>query len=161
MVLGNTGMLTVNRPIKLSECLDGTSNVIVVGEQSGLVGANDLRNRYVGGWAGAAMDGGYFTTDPTYAGPLTDSFTRWCPTGSGPINAFTTGITVVGVANNSRTAPGFASFTYSANTILNSFHAGGINALRTDGSVQFVPDSADFPTFQKLCVRDDGLVGDL
>src|SRR5262249_39325226 len=70
MVLGNTGMLTVNRPIKLSECLDGTSNVIVVGEQSGLVGTNDLRNRYVGGWAGAAMDGGYFTTDPTYRGPL-------------------------------------------------------------------------------------------
>ena len=159
MVLANTGMMTVNNAIRIADCTDGTSNTLMVGEQSGSVGTQDLRNWYVGGWAGAAMDGGYFSGGP--AGPLTDSFSRWCPTGSGPVNAFTTAITVVAYRINSRTAPGPAAFSYSANTILNSSHPGGINGLMTDGSVRFFSDGMDFPTFQNVCVRDDGIpIGD-
>jgi prepilin-type N-terminal cleavage/methylation domain-containing protein/prepilin-type processing-associated H-X9-DG protein len=153
MVFANTGMLTVNQGIRIADCLDGTSNTIAVGEQSGLVGPNDLRNSYRGGWAGAAMDGNY-GGDST--GPHTQAFSVWCPTGTGTINAYTSGITVVGYRNNSKTAPGPANFAYSANTILNSFHPGGINVLLTDGSVRFVSDNVDFTNFQNLCVRDDG-----
>jgi len=45
-----------------------------------------------------------------------------------------------------------------SNTILNSFHTGGINASFTDGSVRFISDNIDFLNFRKLCVRDDGQV---
>lgn len=155
MTFANTGMLTVNQGIRIADCTDGTSNVIAVAEQSGLVGTNDIRNYYRGGWAGAAMDGNY-AGDST--GPHTQSFSVWCPTGSGVINAYTMGITVVAYRNNSKTAPGPASFSYSANTILNSFHPGGINVVLTDGSVRFVSDNVDFTNFQNLCVRDDGQV---
>jgi prepilin-type N-terminal cleavage/methylation domain-containing protein/prepilin-type processing-associated H-X9-DG protein len=158
-VLADTGMLVQNRGMKLSACTDGTSNVLAVGEQSGRVGSGtgaavDRRARYRGGWAGAAMDGGPYGGTPV--GPHTGPLVEWCPTGSGAYNIYTTAITVVGVRNNSRTAPGFASATYSSNTILNSFHPGGINALLADGAVRFVPDAIDFPNFQALCVRDDG-----
>ena len=61
-------------------------------------------------------------------------------------------------ANNSKTTASGSDYPYASNTILNSSHAGGINALFTDGSVTFIADSIDFVNFQKLCVRDDGLV---
>jgi prepilin-type processing-associated H-X9-DG protein len=156
MVFSNSGMLTVNFGMRVSDCTDGTSNTIIVGEQSGSVGGRDLRSSYVGGWAGAAMDGGYFTGGPL--GPLTTPMITWCPTGSGPINAYTMGITVVAYKNNSKTAPGPASFIYSANTILNSMHPGGINVMYTDGSTRFVSDNVNFTAFQAACVKDDGTV---
>ncbi|WP_020470757.1 DUF1559 domain-containing protein [Zavarzinella formosa] len=155
MVLSQTGVLTFNRGIKLAEITDGTSSTIAVGEQSGKVGTSEIRASYRGGWAGAAMDGGPYAGD--VQGPHTGPMSSWCPTGTGIINDYTGGITTVAYANNSKTAPGPASFSYSANTILNSFHTGGITALLSDGSVRFVTDSVNFANFQKMCVRDDGL----
>jgi prepilin-type processing-associated H-X9-DG protein len=67
------------------------------------------------------------------------------------------GLTCNAYIINSKTAPAGAGFTWGGNTILNSFHAGGINVLLTDGSVRMVGDSVDFPVFQAACARNDGL----
>jgi hypothetical protein len=67
------------------------------------------------------------------------------------------GLTTVAYAPNSATAGAGANITYGYNTILNSFHSGGVNMLVSDASVRFVSNSMDFVNFQKLCVRNDGL----
>jgi prepilin-type N-terminal cleavage/methylation domain-containing protein len=155
MVMANSGMLVANEAIRIPDCIDGTSNTIIVGEQSGAVGTLDLRNGYTGGWSGAAYDG--MCCGDT-GGPYLTGLASWCPTGSGAFNVYPIGITVVAAQNNSKTAPGIASFTYSANTILNSFHPGGINVLISDGSVRFTSDNVTFANFQAACVRNDGVV---
>ena len=43
-----------------------------------------------------------------------------------------------------------------ANPPLTSAHPGGVNTLRTDGSVQFMSDTIDLETMTFLAVRNDG-----
>lgn len=71
------------------------------------------------------------------------------------------GLSSVAYANNSKTAAAGANTSYVGNSILNSFHTGGITVLLGDGSVRFIPDSIDFVTYQRLCVRNDGFVANL
>jgi prepilin-type N-terminal cleavage/methylation domain-containing protein/prepilin-type processing-associated H-X9-DG protein len=145
----NNGMLLWNEQTTIASCTDGTSNTIFVAEQSGKVanqtgnGAPDLRNGYYSPWGGC--------TNGSAQG------VRSCGTG-GCGDLWGLGLTANAYAINSKTAGAGASFTWGGNTILNSFHSGGINVLAVDGSVRFVPDSIDFNLFQRLCVRNDGLV---
>jgi prepilin-type processing-associated H-X9-DG protein len=37
-----------------------------------------------------------------------------------------------------------------------SYHPGGLNVLRVDGSVKFVPDSIDYATWRAAATRDGG-----
>ncbi len=62
-------------------------------------------------------------------------------------------------ADNAKAAG--AGTSYVGNTVLNSFHTGGITVLMGDGSVRFLPDSVDFLTDQRRCSRADGLVATL
>ena len=136
----NNGMLAMNQTFSISDCTDGTSNTIIVAEQSGLVGTSDYRNGYYSPWGGC-----------TVSSPIGAQ-----PAGS---DMWGMGLTCVAYANNSNTASAAgANTSYKGNTILNSFHTGGINVLMTDGSVIFIPNSLDFAMFQRMCVRNDGLV---
>lgn len=60
-IMANSGMLVINEAIRIEQCTDGTSNTIMVGEQSGYVSdadgnceRGDCRNGSYGGWAGFA-----------------------------------------------------------------------------------------------------------
>ena len=145
----NNGMLAWNQVFSFSNASDGSSNVIMVAEQSGAVtgasgnGAPDLRNGYYSPFTGC--------TNNSPGGVST------CGTG-GCGDLWGTGLTAVAQASNSKTAGAGAGFTWGGNTILNSFHTGGIQVLMGDGSVHFVSDNINFITLQQLCVKDDGAV---
>jgi prepilin-type N-terminal cleavage/methylation domain-containing protein/prepilin-type processing-associated H-X9-DG protein len=134
----NNGMLRMNQTTRIADCTDGTSNTIIVGEQSGSVGAQDYRNGYYSPWGGCTVS---------------------LPIGQQPAGAdmWGMGLTCVAYANNSQSAGAGATTSYVGNSILNSFHTGGINVGFTDGSVRFAPNSTDFTNFQRMCVRNDGI----
>ncbi len=135
----SNGMLLANEKTNIAGCTDGTSNTIIVAEQSGLIGTQDIRNGYYTPW-------GSYTTDYKLSS---------CPGGS---DLWGMGLTSVWLAINSQTTNAGSDNTYDVNTILNSMHPGGINALFTDGSVKFIPNGTNFANFQALCVRNDGIV---
>jgi prepilin-type N-terminal cleavage/methylation domain-containing protein/prepilin-type processing-associated H-X9-DG protein len=145
----NNGMLIPNEQTTIAGCLDGTSNTIIVAEQSGKVAncgyaSGDARNGYYSPWGG-------YTLGTTIG---------QCGTG-GCGDMWGMGLTAVAYKNNSSTCPSGSDASYVGNTILNSFHTGGINVVFVDGSVHFVGDSIDFPTFQALCSKADGVVASL
>lgn len=140
----NNGTLASQQAFNIRDMTDGSSNVMVVGEQSGavLVGGvkTDVRSNYTGGWPGASI--------PETVPSLTSSS-----------NMFYNGLTTVKYPINSQAAiTGFADTQYRANTILNSFHTGGIHALLGDGSVRFLSENMSFQILAGLASKDDGSV---
>ena len=53
----SNGMLVANEQTRIADCTDGTSNTIIVAEQSGLVGTADLRNGYYTPWGSCTFPG--------------------------------------------------------------------------------------------------------
>lgn len=145
----NSGMLIPYKSARFRDCTDGTSNTVILAEQSGQVngaqkGANALGAWH--GWANASLS----TWNAGTPLPLS-SGGYWYAAGTttvrNPPNAFW-----------SSGAPGYANSAYSANTVLNSHHVGGVHAVLTDGSVRFLSENIDMNTLRQLCVRDDGQV---
>lgn len=145
----NQGMMTMNDSQGIRAATDGTSNTILIAEQSGysyglqngvLVPTNRTSN-YYGGWSGARR--GYVLTSSEC------SSTR---------DHWQTGTTCIRHPPNSRIADAGNGHPYRNNTVVNSFHTGGIFALLGDGSVRFVSDNIDFQTLKKLAMRADGQV---
>jgi len=134
-----TGMLISNATVRIADATDGLSNTYIVGEQSARVGTQDMRNRYFNPWGGC-------------------TFATTVASGTVPGDVWGQGLTSVAYRINSRTTAAGSNQTYTGNTILNSNHTGGINMLAADGSIAFVTETADFLNFQRMCVRDDGLV---
>lgn len=135
------GLLYPNGWTAMRDVLDGTSNTLIVGEQSGRVGTMDIRADYRGGWSGFS-----YTTRPSQltgngwgAGTTTLRY---------PINSDTT---ICGNGSGCDTP-------WDANTVLNSFHPGGTNGLFADGSVRFLKETMALGTLTSLGARDDGLV---
>jgi len=147
----NNGMLLWNESTNFSSCTDGTSNTIIVAEQSGRVqncsyASGDARNGYYTPWGSV--------TNGSAKGVSS------CGTG-GCGDLWGMGLTCNAYAINSQTCPAGAGFSWGGNTILNSTHSGGINVLLTDGSVRFLTSSVDFNVFQAACARNDGLASSL
>jgi hypothetical protein len=135
----SNGTFLVNEITRVRDLTDGTSQVLVIGEQSGrLNGVTDVRSAYYGGWSGAAM-----------TGPVTGSY----PAGA---DSWSTGVTGIMYSINYKgTIPAASNSPYDANTILTSFHTGGINGLLGDGAVVFLGDSIDMETLRRLGSRSD------
>jgi prepilin-type N-terminal cleavage/methylation domain-containing protein/prepilin-type processing-associated H-X9-DG protein len=135
------GMLPPNESVRVTDAIDGTSNTVFVGEQSGSVlncgyASGDARNGYYTPWGGVT-----FSTklDATPAG----------------VDCWGLGVTCVAYPNNSKSCPSGANTSYVGNSILNSNHPGGINVLAADGSVHYVSDNLDILVFRALCSKAD------
>ncbi len=138
----NNGTLLWNQTTDFSDLSDGLSNTMVVAEQSGRVGTADLRAGYYGGYGGSQFSKGHVPISSTM------------PAGS---DSWSCGLTAIQYVINAKFTSGGSNSIYDANTIINSMHKGGINALMGDGAVVFVSDVMDFTQLRKLATRDDGL----
>lgn len=134
----NNGITVPNLKTGMKDVIDGSSNTILVAEQSGTVNMQDLRNNYYGGWSGAGA-----------AIPPAD--THW--------GAATTAIRYpINYNFSSGGAPAGADQTWEGNTIINSFHVGGTHALLGDGAVRFLSQNMDFNLLKAIACKDDGVV---
>ncbi|QDS98188.1 DUF1559 domain-containing protein [Adhaeretor mobilis] len=145
----NNGALLVNESRAMRSITDGTSNAILVSEQSGMIAVLDngsmvkhhVRNNYAGGWGGAFKDS---TVENLSSGQ------------------YHHGLTTVRWALNAPTAViGSSDAAYRNNTVLNSNHPGIVQVAYADGSVQTLNDGMELETLLQLCTVDDGLVDNL
>ncbi len=125
----NNGLLTIGKSALIRDCTDGTSNTLIVGEDSGLVSNKDYRSNYYGGWSGHL------------------GLTGWG-----------TGVNTIRYSPNPSTAPAGGDQTYTPNNPLTSAHVGGVHGLLGDGAVRFISDNVDIETLRRLGMRNDGFV---
>ncbi len=144
---GNGALYSISS-IKLNNIKDGTSNTMVVGEQSDW-GANrtDIRSGWDwGAWMGTAQipngGGGYALTDPRIAN-LTTLHPNW-KIGAKP-------------ARGSHAYVGGGG-EGCGNYPLQSAHVGGVQILLADGSVHFMSENIDMGIAFNLADRGDGQV---
>ncbi len=132
------GMLPKNECVTFALAEDGTSNTMIVGEQSALVEGRNITANYYGAWFG--------TRHPR---KMSDD-----PCG----DLWGAGTTAVRYSPNlDDDSLDGAGQMYHNNTHLNSNHPGGINVLLTDGSVRFVTETIEMVTLRQLACRYDGL----
>ncbi len=140
----SNGILIANSAVGTQAVMDGTSNTIIVGEQSGWMYSGTSRQDHRtssrwGGWAGPN------TTDVPGSG--------W----SGPIHFNTTTVrypighkTVLGTSGGNHRS--------GNNTAIQSEHPGGAHAARADGSVDFLTNTMEMAVVRALAIRDSGEV---
>jgi prepilin-type N-terminal cleavage/methylation domain-containing protein len=137
---------------RMAEVSDGTSNTLMLGEQSNWV-ANQKNN---------------FRTAFEPSGPWMGGKNWRIPSGDGTWSA--TGVHDFNILNSDmrsyamttiRDAPnpkGTASYmnNVQCNTPLTSAHASGVNTVLADGAVRFITDNINLITFKSLADRDEG-----
>ncbi len=132
--MGQNGMLPIGIAQNMKDCTDGTSNTMMIGEDSGLIANVDRRKNLSGGWGGMRPVG-------TSGG---DGY------GGG-------GIVTIRYSPNPKTAPAFTGAGFN-NGPLTSFHVGGVHTLLADGSVRFISDNLSLDTLLALGAINDGIV---
>lgn len=132
------GVFLVQTVTRIRDVLDGTSSTIMVSEQSGMVANRDIRANYYGAWSGWTQRFGV-------------------PWNSPPPDVWHCALTSVRYRPNINSLVNGADNPWMPNTIINSFHVGGLHILLSDGSVQFISDNINLGNLQRMCVKDDGL----
>jgi len=132
------GALIPKKPIGLTDITDGTSNTIVVGEQSDQC---------------TLADGTKADCRSSCRHGFTMSFPNSYPSDPRIFN-----LTTVRHRISKDASLANSGGNCGANSPLQSAHIGGINVALADGSVRFIRDSIDITTLKRLADRDDGLV---
>lgn len=146
-VLCDNGPMEINRRHGLSDITDGSSNVMLVAEQSNKVkwtGSaswefTDGKTQGVGGMRGGW--GGPQNTDVS----------------TSQYGSTAAGMSMVQYGPNASCGDFFGcGVVYCASNNLASAHTGGIHTLMADGSVRFISDNIDLTTFKRAAMRADG-----
>jgi len=149
LVNGN-GVLPPNKAVKIAEVTDGTSNTIMMGEQSDFGfdtngTAREMRSSGVFSFTAGSNGNGTPGEATTWNGAHVYQTTciRY------PINhkAYTTN-RGLGIGNTSDLTLGG-----EANKPIQSIHPGGAHVLLCDGSVRFANQNMQFEMFKDLCQR--------
>jgi prepilin-type N-terminal cleavage/methylation domain-containing protein len=137
------GMIFPSSQMTFAHCTDGSSNMLVFGEQSGmLVDTSGVSQA----WSPSSRFG--WPLGAAYTGPST-GFVYNVTTIRWPINQKTgwDGVTN-GVGSGQ-------SSGWPTNVPLNSNHPGGVSLLLLDGSVRFAADDMTMQTLAQLATRND------
>lgn len=133
---------------QIKDCTDGTSSTIMVGEQSGQVNGKDLSANIMGAWAGWISIGSFDINVGSMT--FTSGYSQ---------NPYGVGVTTVLRQPNWYWASGAINPDQNPggnNTVLNSYHPGGIHVMLADGSVRFLAETVSLTTLQRLCCKEDG-----
>lgn len=144
----DNGLLPVNEVTRIRDCIDGSSNTMMVGEQSADVAGKDQRANYWGGWAGSYWNGS--PADKIMVQTSTYWIGSGCTTLRYPPN------TDQGKSTATTCVSGAGCLPYQYNVPLSSFHTGGINIMLADGSVRFISNNINMLTYAQLGTKDDG-----
>ena len=139
------GMMFQNSKLRFKDCLDGTSKMLIVGEQSDFLTDSSGTQR---SWqASSAFGWGLGANNAGATGDAYNSHTI-----RHPINQKTgwDGATF-GVGG------GFGTSGWPSNIPLNAAHPGGVMGLLLDGSVRFFADATSLQTLAQMATRDDGI----
>ncbi|MCU0977784.1 MAG: DUF1559 domain-containing protein [Pirellulaceae bacterium] len=173
-IITPSGMLPPCEHVGLASCTDGTSNTMIVGEQSDWLRDVDPANatRYHGdaGWdtsgtgpaaASTTAGGGFISGTVKFAPVPLDAAGK--PSSqispAGPYDCYN--ITTVRYPPNykrvlgTKALPG-CSEDHGINNPLQSAHPGGLLVVLVDGSVQFISQTTDLAVLLRLAIRDDG-----
>jgi len=153
-IYSTQGTLYGNSKIKLTDITDGTSNTIVVGEQSNhLRDANNqiiLGNNYGGGPVSITSQGPDGWIQGCVVNVPTSNFGS--PDRVYNVEVVRYRINQIGMQNN----VGGCHDNVGNNIPLSSGHTGGCNLLFGDGSVRFWTDSTDLQVLCYAACRNDG-----
>ncbi len=146
-IMCDNGAMEINVKHRLADITDGSSNVMLVAEQSNKVKYtatltwefSDGKTQGVGGQKGG------------WGGP--GDMNTYSNTGSSAIP----GISPIVYGPNGSCGDSFGcGLIYCASNNFASAHTGGIHTLMGDGSVKFVSDNIDLLTFKRAGMRGDG-----
>ena len=135
------GMFYYNSKTRMRDILDGSSNTIMASE--GIVRPNTSTTKYgeIGGYWGACYWGscGFTTAEPPNTTVADVNY-----------SCKTTSLAIAPCTNN--TTPG-QQYNFAR-----SYHVGGVHCLLGDGTVRFISNNIDTPTFRNLGSIADGNV---
>jgi len=165
-VVSDGGVITLGRGQRILSITDGTSNTIMVGEQSAQMynsGGTALPTAGDPNSDGRVDNNRGFHMGTSYVGFPSGNNTM-NPSGNCPGDNCarcynTTTINTRGIVSRGLVFNDYGELR--CNKPLNSAHTGGILALFADGHVSFITDSIPLVTLQRLVDRDDGAVSNL
>lgn len=134
------GLFLVGKTIKFRDIIDGTSNVMAVGEQStfgknGSGGEVQINSNH--GWLMGTNSSNSVTYNQRHFNITT---IRYAPNAASEIG----GINLSGVQNND-----------GCNNGLFSEHQGGVQVVMADGGVRFISENINLTTFKRVATRND------
>lgn len=139
------GILVPNRSIRASDIIDGSSNVIIVGEASNYLTDKDGNQQRIDG----SFPNSWITgTSATGAPPNYQGFSPLFPPPAYNIT------TIRYVPNAKYDQPGIRN-NHGPNNPLASAHEGGTHLLLADGSVRFLSENVNLTTLKRLAARND------
>jgi hypothetical protein len=164
-IVTSSGMLPPCQHVRLADCSDGTSNTMIVAEQSDwLLDRNPASsNKYHGdpGWTvGGTGAGGGWLSGTRRVDPIPQVDTPGGP--PAPWGADCWNIATVRYPPNFKRVMGTTplpgcSENHGINNPLQSPHPGGLLVAMVDGSVEFISDKIDLEVLLRLAIRDDGV----
>ncbi|WP_437188147.1 DUF1559 domain-containing protein [Planctomicrobium sp. SH668] len=142
----NNGSMIAGTSKAMRDMTDGSSNSIMIAEQSGnsnIDRSTRMTSNYHASFAGMNAPG---------------TLETWRSQAESGAHIYGCGVTAVMTTPNPKSMGAEGNTGWKFNTPLTSFHTGGVHSLVGDGSVRFVGDNIDRLTLQRLCTISDGNV---